>query len=146
VKVLNRLRYSSLVTLLVVVTLASLLAWLNKRERRVISEPHYAPLVGAVLHLPPYEPKEMAIDVHMDRGWPVWHSRATRSFAAHNAALYIDGPFGMGEFVPEMDYVRLAFDVLVAVNIMVLAGVASEAYMRRCRPTRHGRCAESPSA
>jgi hypothetical protein len=143
---LTSFRYFSGVTLLAVVTFAVLLAWLNNRERREISEPHYAPMVGAVLHLPPYEPKETAIDVHLDRGWPAWYSRATRSFATHNAALYIDGPFGMGEFVPEVDYVRLAFDVVVAANILILAGVASEFYVRRCRPTRHVRRAESPSA
>jgi hypothetical protein len=68
---------------------------------------------------------EMVIAVHMDRGWPFWHTRATNYFAAHNAALYIDGPWGTGEFHPETNYVRLAGDVLVGLAIAIVVAVLS---------------------
>ena len=32
----------------------------------------------------------MAIALHHDRGWPIWHTRKSDYFAAHNSALYRD--------------------------------------------------------
>ncbi len=139
----------SILTLLVVVTCFSLLMTLNTRETTTIAEPQYAPLWGATPHPPPYDMKEMAIPVYKDRGWPIWHSRASKYFAAHNAALYIDGPWGMGEFLPETDYTRLAIDACAGSFILIAVGVGSELLFRRLRwvhrPTRHNRTAESPN-
>ena len=83
-----------LMTLFVVVSLACLITWLNSRERTTFTEPS-----PNVRHAPPYEMKEMAIDVCLDRGWPVWHTRLSMGVMAHNANLYIED-FGTPEAKP----------------------------------------------
>jgi hypothetical protein len=118
----------------VVVACVGLFVWLNTRETRTIAEPVYAHPFGGVPHPPPYTVSEMAIAVHMDRGWPFWHTRATNYFAAHNAALYIDGPWGMGEFHPETNYVRLAVDVFLGLAAVAVVAVFSRLLVRMlCR-------------
>ncbi|MCY2987004.1 MAG: hypothetical protein NTY19_03940, partial [Planctomycetota bacterium] len=102
----------SLRTLLIMVSAYSLFVWLNTRATVTESKPYYAPLMGALLHPPPYVLKEMGVTFHRDRGWPIWHSRATNHYAAHNAALYYSND---EVFRPklswETDFRRLAVDV-----------------------------------
>jgi len=155
-----------ILTLLIVVACACVLSWLNTRETTTITEPSYAPLMGAVPHPPPYTPKEMGVSVYIDRGWPIWHTRETMGVMAHNAALYIDdygtpnarlrvgGRFDLRDpAFPETSYVRLAINASVGLIILIAVGLASELFIRVCgsgrRPTKCGRMVpaapESPS-
>lgn len=126
----------SILTLLVVITVASVLARLNTIATQTITKPY---LAGAQAHPPPYSIREMVISVHHDRGWPLWHTRASNHFAAHNSALYIDGQFGMGEFYSELDYGRLTINAFAWLSILAIAGIASELLIRRLRTLRRSR-------
>jgi len=150
-----------ILTLLIVVACASLLASLNTRETTTITEPVYAPLMGAVRHPPPYTAKEMGVSVYIDRGWPIWHTRETMGVMLHNAGLYIED-YGTlnarlrvgGEFdlrdpaFPETSYVRLAINASVGLVILIAVGLASELIIRACgsqrRPTTDGGNVPSP--
>ena len=155
-----------ILTLLIVVACASLLAWLNTQETTTITEPYYAPLMGAVRHPPPYTAKEMAVSVYIDRGWPIWHTREIMGVMAHNAGLYIEdygtpnarlrvgGGFDLRDpAFPETSCVRLAINAGIGLMILIAVALASEFFIRVCgswrRPTKCGRIVpaapESPS-
>jgi len=120
-----------LVSVFVVVFLAAVLAWLNARETQTITEPYYAPLFGAVPHPPPYEMKEMAISVHTDRGWPIWHTRASNHFASHNATAYLmDDGLPYDDPIPETDSVRALIDLVAGLSILVIALLSCEMIVR----------------
>ena len=123
--------------LFIVIGVAALIVALNVRQTKTITEPYYAPLWGAVQHPPPYAMKEMAISVHTDQGWPIWHTRASNHFAAHNARLVIDENGWPYEGVqdprlryeqatPETDYVRAGIDFAIGLLILIVAATASE--------------------
>ena len=144
--------------MLLAVVVAALLVVTNSRESQTVSQPYYAPLLGAARHPPPYALKEMAIDVHYDRGWPIWHTRRSESFAAHNAALYLsdDGPqlatpmatdddfdivFDDGtefSYLPPSatDWVRAGFDAAIGLLLIAIAVALFELSFRRVRVAR----------
>lgn len=129
----------SVFTLFVVISLASGLIALNARTSITATEPYYAPLLGAVIHPPPYDMKEMAVSVHTDRGWPIWHTRATNHFAAHNAAAYmIDGGLQYDAGIPQTDYVRALADLAVAILVLGVAMIACETAFRLVWRKRRG--------
>lgn len=153
---LARFRISSwLVGALVIAVVGAL----NSRERRTVSDPYYAPLIGATWHPPPYEMKEMAVDVHYDRGWPIWHTRRSECFAAHNAPLYLAGgwnvtsasddvdleitfdeEFDIDSAVPSpTDRIRLLFDGFVALAVFSLSVILSELASRCVRSSNRRR-------
>jgi hypothetical protein len=108
----------------------SLFVWLNNLETITEEEPQYAPLVGALPHPPPYDLQEMAVTFHRDRGWPIWHSRATNHFRAHNAALYyLSGPPLGPQLDWETDYRRLAVNAFVGFVVVALVGTVSELFV-----------------
>lgn len=150
-------RFSIASTFLATVVAVFLVA-LNLRESRSITEPYYAPLFGAVWHPPPYVMKEMAIDVHYDRGWPIWHTRRSEHLAAHNAPLYltddrprVSAPNGTkGDFdmifdddtemtysaPPTTNWVRAGFDAIVSLVIIAITVALFELVSRRLRAAR----------
>lgn len=122
-------------SLLVVIAVAVLIVALNLRTSRTITEPY--PMGGTVEHQPRSELKFMTITVHTDQGWPIWHTRASDHFAAHNAALFIDegGLPRVGDLdlrlkyehaIPQTDYVRAGIDVAIALLILTVTAVVSE--------------------
>lgn len=123
----------SLLTFLIVVGVAALLLALNLRETSTVSEPSYAPAWGAARHPPPYEMKEMVVSRYSDRGWPIWHTRASNHFAAHNAAAYLQGGSAFIPATPETDYLRAGFDLAIGLLILLATGVASEAVLESLR-------------
>lgn len=140
----------SILTLLLVVSVACLLAWLNTRETITQTEPCYAPLMGVARHPPPYHIKEMCITFHVQRGWPIWHARSSHTYRAHNAGWdFVDG-WPTHDVLLETDYFRVGTNACIGLFILIAAGVVSEFFARRlgsvCRPTLHARRAESPWA
>jgi hypothetical protein len=148
----------ALATLFLSVFVTAILLVLNFRESRTISEPYYTSMLGARRHAPPYAMKEMAIDLHNDCGWPIWHTRNTISFAAHNGGVYLNGDcpqFGASsdslhdfDFVfnegteisysppSPTDWTRAGFDAIVAFLIVVIGASISEFAIRRIRTLR----------
>ena len=125
--------------MLLAVFVAALLVAINSRESQTVTEPYYAPLLGAVLHLPPYAMKEMAIDVHCDRGWPIWHTRRSESFAAQNAALYLSDDrrqLATPDAPSTTDWFRAGFDVVIALSIIAIVVTMFELVSRRVRAAR----------
>ena len=113
--------------LFIVIGVAALIVALNVRQTKTITEPYYAPLWGAVQHPPPYAMKEMAISVHTDQGWPIWHTRASNHFAAHNAALFLDeGGLHYEQATPQTDYIRAGIDLAIGLLILIVTAAASE--------------------
>lgn len=124
----------SVISLVIIVTTASVLAWLNTRETRTVSKPYYAPMFGAVRHPPPYEMKEMAISVHRDRGWPIWHTRGSDHFAAHNAAAHLmEGGLPYEPAIPETDKTRAAIDIAIGFALLCISLIISEIVVRLLR-------------
>jgi hypothetical protein len=111
-----------LVSIFAVVSLAAVLAWLNTRETQTVTEPYYAPMLGAAPHPPPYEMKEMAISVHADRGWPIWHTRSSTHFATQNATAYVtDGGLSFDDPIPKTEPVRALIDLVAGALILGVA-------------------------
>ena len=138
-----------ILTLMISVAGVCLLISLNVRETTTITEPYYAPLMGAVRHPPPYDTKEMAVSVYIDRGWPLWHTRESMNVMSHNAALYIDdygtpnatprvgGSFGLRDHASlKIRYVGIAVDVSVALFLIAALGFVSEVSIRRLASKR----------
>lgn len=122
----------NVLTLLIFVTTASALVTLNTLETITMTEPRYATLMGAVPHPPPYGMYEMVVTFHRDRGWPIWHTRASNHYMAHNAGLYfVEDGLLKPDFFPETDYFHVAVNVCVGLFILIAVGVASESYLRR---------------
>lgn len=114
----------SVLSMLVGIAAAAVLCALNMRATETVTEPEYAPLMGAVRHPPPYEMKEMAVTVHSDRGWPLWHTRASNHFAAHNAGAYLrEGGPPYERASPETSIPRVAIDSAAGL-LLVVASVA----------------------
>lgn len=104
----------SLISILFGVSVATVLVWLNTLENLNVSEPYYAPMLGAVPHPPPYDMNEMSISVHADRGWPIWHTRASNHFAAHNVSAYMmDGGLPYDHPIQQTEPVRVLIDLAV---------------------------------
>ncbi|OYP30413.1 hypothetical protein [Rhodopirellula sp. MGV] len=138
--------------------MAAIIAALNLRETWTTSAPYYAPLLDARWHPPPYTLKEMSIDLHQDRGWPIWHTRNSTSLAAHNLGLYLNEdrpPFGTSNAPsPDFeiifdgateshystptatDWTRAGIDAIVAFSIVVTGASISEFAIRRIRASR----------
>ena len=155
----NGLHTFSLASLLVSIFVAAMLAVANFRESRTVTEPYYAPLLGARWHPPPYAMREMAIDVHYDRGWPIWHARHTDTFAAHNASLYLDQDRRNQNLVAESEYDDLelfdvrqsgplhyisswsrgVFNAIFATAIVLISVIGNTAIERRNRRSRQKR-------
>ncbi|MCE9553305.1 MAG: hypothetical protein K8T91_07995 [Planctomycetes bacterium] len=132
----------SILTLLVVITAASVLCGLNVRKRTTWTKPYYA----GTPHPPPYILKEMTITFYEDRGWPIWHTRAETNYAAHNAALYWLNDEQMGSHdLPVTDTARAVVDVLIGLAILVAVGIASELLIRRLIAVRKGNREGQPS-
>jgi len=122
-------------SLLIVVAVAGLIVALNLRHSKTVTEPY--PMEGLAHHPPPYEMKFMTISVYTDQGWPIWHTRASNHFAAHNAALFIDEGGLPHEGVhdprlqyeqatPQTDYVRAGIDFVIGLLILIVVAIASE--------------------
>ena len=118
-------------TLLIVVAATVLIVALNPRQSRTVTEP--IPMGGSV-HPPRYEMKFMTISVHIDQGWPIWHTRASNHFAAHNAALYLEkGGLSYEQATPQTDSVRAGIDVAIGLLILIVTAAASETALRTFR-------------
>jgi hypothetical protein len=126
---------------LIVIAVAVLIVALNLRQSRTVTEPY--PMKGLVQQ-PPYEMKLMTISVYTDQGWPIWHTRASDHFAAHNAALFIDEGGLPHEGVhdprlqyeqatPQTDPVRAGIDVAIGLLILIVTAAASETALRTFR-------------
>ena len=122
-------------SLLIVIAVAVFIVALNLRQSKTVTEPY--PMGGLVEHPPPYEMKLMTISVHTDQGWPIWHTRASNHFAAHNARLFIDENGWPYEGVqdprlryeqatPQTDYVRAGIDFAIGLLILIVTVAASE--------------------
>ena len=122
-------------SLLIVIAVAVLIVALNLRQSKTVTEPY--PMLDAIRHPPPYEMKLMTISVHTDQGWPIWHTRASNHFAAHNAALFIDEGGLPHEGVhdprlqyeqatPQTDSVRAGIDLAIGLLILIVTAAASE--------------------
>jgi hypothetical protein len=112
-------------SLLIVIAVAVLIVALNLRQSKTVTEPY--PMEGLGQHPPPYEMKLMTISVYADRGWPIWHTRASNHFAAHNAALFLDkGGLHYEQATPQTNYVRAGIDFAIGLLILVVTAVASE--------------------
>jgi hypothetical protein len=112
-------------SLLIVIAVAVLIVALNLRQSKTVTEPYS--MWGAVQHPPPYEMKLMTISVHTDQGWPIWHTRASNHFAAHNAALFLDeGGLHYEQATPQTDYVRAGIDFAIGLLILIVTAAASE--------------------
>lgn len=122
-------------SLLIVIAVAVLIVALNLRQTRTVTEPY--PMLDAVQHPPPYEMKFMTISVHIDQGWPIWHTRASNHFAAHNARLVIDEgglPYEgvqdprlqYKQATPQTNYVRAGIDFAIGLLILIVTAAASE--------------------
>src|SRR5262245_65383906 len=99
-------------SLLIVIAVAVLIVALNLRQSKTVTEPY--PMGGAIPQSPPYEMKLMTISVHTDQGWPIWHTRASNHFAAHNVVLYLgEGGLPYEQATPQTDYVRAGFDFAI---------------------------------
>jgi hypothetical protein len=121
----------SLFSILVGVVTAAVLCVLNVRTTETVTEPYY---VGAAPPPPPYGLKFMTVTLHSDRGWPIWHTRASNHFAAHNAALFLDeGGFPYEQATPQTDYVRAGIDFVIGLLILIATAAASEAAVRTFR-------------
>src|SRR5262249_50831629 len=106
-------------SLLIVIAVPVVIVALNLRQSKTVTEPH--PGGGAVKHPPPYEMKLMTISVHTDQGWPIWHTRASNHFAAHNAALFLDeGGLHYEQANPQTDYVRAGIDFTIGLLILIV--------------------------
>jgi len=126
----------SVFSLVVLIAVAACLIRLNMRERETVTEPSYAPMLGAARHPPPYTIQEMAIAVHRDRGWPFWHARSSDYFAAHNAALYLtEGGLSYDKAIPQTNALRLTMNIGVGIAILMLSLVACKTALRRSRRT-----------
>ena len=119
-------------SLLIVIAVAVLIVALNLRQSKTVTEPY--PMGGAVQHPPPYEMKLMTISVHTDQGWPIWHTRASNHFAAHNAALFLDeGGSHYEQATPQTDDVRAGIDLAIGFLILIVTAAASEMALRTLR-------------
>jgi hypothetical protein len=119
-------------SLLIVIAVAVLIVALNLRQSKTVTEPY--PMGGAVQHPPPYEMKLMTISVYTDQGWPIWHTRASDHFAAHNAALFLDeGGWPYEQATPQTDYVRAGIDFVIGLLILIVTAAASETAVRTFR-------------
>ena len=121
-------------SLLIVIAVAVLIVALNLRQSKTVTEPYP---MDAVQHPPPCEMKFMTISVHTDQGWPIWHTRASNHFAAHNARLFIDEngwPYigvqdprlRYEQATPQTDYVRAGIDFAIGLLILIVTAAASE--------------------
>lgn len=133
-----RIRFLSL---LIVLAVAVLIVALNLRQSRTVTEPYP---MDPVHHPPPTAMKFMVISVHTYQGWPIWHTRASNNFAAHNAALCIDEgglPHEVDhdprlhykQATPETDYIRAGIDLAIGLLILIGTAVASETVVRTFR-------------
>jgi hypothetical protein len=112
-------------SLLIVTAVAVVIVALNLRQSNTVTEPY--PMGGAVQHPPPHEMKLMTISVYTDQGWPIWHTRASNHFAAHNAALFLDeGGLHYEQAIPQTDYVRAEIDIAIGLLILIVTAAASE--------------------
>lgn len=123
----------SVATLLLLIPVAALIAWQNTRESISSSDPYYAPLMGAAWHPPPYHIKELAIDYHIEQGWPIWHARSTYGYAAHNAGWDIVDGVPPERRPKRINWLRLCLNVIAWSGILVLTGVVSEVLFSRFR-------------
>lgn len=121
-------------SLLIVIAVAELIVALNLRQSKTVTEP--VPWEG-LDRPPPYPMKLMTISVHTDQGWPIWHTRASDHFAAHNAALFIgergwphegvhDSRLQYEQATPQTDYIRAGIDFAIGLLILVVTAAASE--------------------
>ncbi len=151
----------SIANLMLATIVVAMLCVANLRESRTLSPPYYAPLLGAVWHPPPYVMKEMAIDVHDDRGWPLWHTRRSRSFAAQNVGLYVQedhsgietaketdidfdvvtgiGVAGMDSAPLQTNWIRAGLNLIAAIIIVAFVVVFFEVVYRRIRAIERNR-------
>jgi len=119
-------------SLLIVIAVAVLIVPINLRKSKTVTEPY--PMEGLGHHPPRYEMKFMTISVHTDQGWPIWHTRASNHFAAHNAALFIDEGglpvhdprLQYEQATPQTDYVRAGIDFAIGLLILIVTAAASE--------------------
>src|SRR5262249_41624454 len=78
--------------------------------------------------------KLMTISVHTDQGWPIWHTRASNHFAAHNAALFLDeGGLHYEQATSQTDRVRAGIDLAIGLLILIVTAVVSEMALRTLR-------------
>lgn len=126
-----RFRFLSLLS---VTAVAVLIVALNLRQTRTVTEPYP---MDPVQHPPPCAMKFMTISVYVDQGWPIWHTRASNHFAAHNARLFIDErglPYPgdhdprlqYKQATPQTDYVRAGIDFAIGLLILIVTAAASE--------------------
>lgn len=126
---------SRLVSVFVVISLAAVLACLNARETQTVTEPHYVPMLGAIPHPPPYKMKEMTISIHSDRGWPIWHTRSSGHFAAHNAATFAnDNGLSYEKPTQRTEPVRAVVDLVAGALVLAVAFYLCEMIARFASP------------
>ncbi len=117
-------------TLLLLVLVSALIVFLNVRESLEYSDPVYAPLFNGTFtvarHPPPYDMKEMAVDIHVTQGWPVWHARATYSYMAHNAGWdFVDGR-PPERHAKQINWQRLGVNVACWVGMLILTAIVAQ--------------------
>ena len=133
-----------LATLLMVVTAAGVLVWLNFVPSQRSQERLYAPIKTTGL-------RKIAMAEHRDHGWPVTHMRTT-TYTDIPSAFEDDGRrLGLGDFVyvgtgnvvqlefderPEVSWAHAAFNFIVGVTLLLLTMIASEFLLSRVRPAR----------
>ena len=118
-------------SLLIVIAVAVLIVVLNLRQSKTVTEPYP---MDSVQYPPPCEMKFMTISVHTDQGWPIWHTRASNHFAAHNAALFLDeGGLPYEQATPQTDYVRAGIDFAIGLLILLVTAATSETAVRTLR-------------
>lgn len=97
----------SLLLLLLLVAMFAVSLKFNFAERRTITGPFLPP--GAVPSLG-QEFHNMVMEVHYEKGWPIWYAKHIDTFHAPNAAVWLDQDRWKQQSVPESELDNL--DVL----------------------------------
>ncbi len=124
----------SINSILVAIAVAAMLLALNTRQSKSTTEPFYASLKLTTAPPPPVQIRRLARAVNHDRGWPIWHTRATEHIAIHQHELepYLGG-VEFQDISATTNLLRAGFDFAVAVTIVILSIVLSEWANRRVR-------------
>lgn len=121
----------SILTLLIVVSCAGVLAMLNAGEKRTIAGTFRSdPMPGAAALSSPNGEQQMVVLVEIDRGWPFTHLHVSQFVAADKLPLYINGSLEVPPLSPSIDYLYLTINLVVGLILLTSAGFASE-YLRR---------------